>query len=289
MKNLIIYFFFRVFTFLVNILPKRLQYYLGSGFGKLAYSLTKSRRKVARDNIKRALGNEISDKKITQLIASVYENLGFMLVEFILLRKINENNYEKFVNIEGYKNFVEAFEEDKGVIIYSAHFGNWEWLAVFISLMGYPINAIAQEQHNQYFDKYINQIRTDKGINIIKLGISVRKAYYKLKKGECIFILGDQDARHKGWKLNFFDLPASTYHGVIQLAERTGAFIVPAFLIRQSFAKHKLVFYPARKIEDGMEQKEKKKVLQKLNNLTEKVIKDNKNQWFWLHKRWKSY
>ena len=289
MKNLIIYFIFRIFTFFVNILPKSVNKYFARGFGKLAYFLTKSRRQIAKKNIKNALGKNMTDKEIDEMVKKVYENIGFMLVEFILLKKINKSNYENFINIKGYENFIKAMNEEKGVIIYSAHFGNWEWLAAFISLMGFPLNAIAQEQHNSYFDRYINDLREEKGINVIKLGISVRNAYNKLKKGECVFILGDQDARHKGWKLNFFSQPASTYHGVIQLAERTGALIVPTFLIRKEFTKHQLVFYPARKIENGMDQKEKKKALQKLNNLTEKVIKDHKNQWFWLHKRWKSY
>jgi len=289
MKNLLIYFLFKIFTFLVNILPKKLQRYLGIGFGKFAYFITKSRRKVAKENLEIAFGDKLSEKEKNDLIKEVYKNIGFMLVEFILLKKIDKSNFKKFVNIEGYENLKKAFEKKKGIIIYGAHFGNWEWLGVFISLLGFPLNAIVQEQHNTYFDNYINDIRKSQGVNIIKLGVSIRKAYSKLKKGECVFILGDQDARDRGWKLNFFDKTASTYPGVIQLAERTGALIVPSFLIRNKFADHKLVFYPARKVKKGLSQKEKKKKLQSLNNLTEKVINENKEQWFWLHKRWKTY
>ena len=289
MQNLFIYFIFRVFTFLVNIFPKNLQKKLGKGFGKVAYLLTKKRRKVAQNNLEIAFGEELDKKEIENIIKKVYKNLGFMLVEFVLLQKIDESNYEKFVDIEGYKNLKNAFDKDNGIIIYGAHFGNWEWLGVFISLMGFPLNAIVQEQHNSYFDSYINNLRESKGVNIIKLGVSIRKAYSKLKKGECVFILGDQDARDRGWKLNFFGKTASTYPGVIQLAERTGALIVPSFLIRKDFTNHKLVFYPARKVEKGLSIKEKKQKLQSLNNLTEKVINENKEQWFWLHKRWKTY
>jgi len=289
MKNLLIYFLFKTFTFLVNILPRKLQKYLGEGFGKFAYFVTKNRRKVAKKNLKIAFGDKLSERERNELIKKVYKNIGFMLVEFILLKKIDKSNFKEFVKIEGYENLKKAFEKDKGIIIYGAHFGNWEWLGVFISLLGFPLNAIVQEQHNPYFDDYINGLRRSKGVNIIKLGVSIRKAYSKLKKGECVFILGDQDARDRGWKLKFFGKSASTYPGVIQLAERTGALIVPSFLIRNDFADHKLVFYPARKVETGLSQKEKNEKLQKLNNLTEKVITENKEQWFWVHKRWKTY
>jgi len=68
MKNLLIYFLFKTFTFLVNILPKKLQKYLGKGFGKFAYSVTKSRRKVAKKNLKIAFGDKLSERERNELI-----------------------------------------------------------------------------------------------------------------------------------------------------------------------------------------------------------------------------
>ena len=289
MKDLFLFIIFRVFIFLVEILPDKMKYYLGKGFGKFAYKLTADRRELAQKNLSIVFKDKLSEEEINQITEKVYENVGLMLVEFIMLRKIDKSNFRNYVEIENKKHLEEAYNKGQGVIIYGAHFGNWEWMASFISLLGFPLNAIAQKQHNEYFDNYINDIRESKGVNVIPLGVSIREAYSALKKGECVFVLGDQDARDRGWKLNFLGRPASTYHGVIQLAEKTGAQIVPTFLVREKWGKHRLKFYPSREIKSGLSEKVKKEKLQGLTNIIEEVVRENKSQWFWLHKRWKTY
>ena len=289
MKNVLLFLLFQKYKLLVNLMPDRVRYYLGKGFGSFAYLVTKSRRIVAEDNLKMALGSNLSQEQIENTIKTVYQNMGLMLVEFILLSKLTGKNISDYIEVEGEDYLKDAFDRGKGVIIYGAHFGNWEWLAAAISLLGYPISAIAQEQNNSYFDRAVNKVREDKGIKILAKGMAVRKAYSRLKKGECLFILGDQDARKFGWKINFFDRPASTYPGAVQLAQRTGAAVVPAFLIREGWASHRLVFHSPQYAEKDLTEDEQKELLQELTDLTESVIRKHPAQWLWLHKRWKTY
>jgi KDO2-lipid IV(A) lauroyltransferase len=183
----------------------------------------------------------------------------------------------------------EACERGKGVIIYGAHFGNWEWMAAVLALLGYPLNAIALEQSNGFFNEKINEIREEKGINIITKGISVRKTFSYLKNGECVYILGDQDAGKKGWEIDFFGQSASTYPGAVRLAQRTGASIVPVFLIRNKAGRFRLKIKQQHTIPHDINRDQQKEHLQELVNITEEVIKDYPSQWFWLHRRWKTY
>ncbi len=287
MANLILYVIFRSICFITNILPERGRYLMGKGLGKLFHKLVKSRRKITRENLQLAFKNK-SDKEVERLTKEVFISMGLMLVEFIFLEKINKNNFQDYCSVEGEKYLKEAFSRDKGVIIYGAHFGNWEWMAAFISLLGYPLGAIAARQHNSFFNKKINEIRENKGIEIIPDGISVRRGYRNLKKGKCLYILGDQDARNHGWNINFFGQASSTYPGAVQLARRTGAAIVPTFLIREDFSRHRLVFKQPRTVSADTSEEEQKQILQQLVNVTEKVIEEHPEQWFWLHKRWKT-
>ncbi len=289
MKNFLLYILFEFFSVLVLVLPDKMRYFLGKYFGKFAYLVTSDRRRIVYNNLKKAFKDEYDEEKINNLTKEVYHNAGLILVEFILLKKLNKNNFKDYIEIEGEENLKKAFEKEKGIIIYGAHFGNWELMAAAISLLGYPINAIAKEQENSYFNTKINEIRKSKGINIISRGISVRKAYHHLKDGECVYILGDQDARSKGWKMNFFNRNASTFPGAVELSSRTGAIIIPTFLIRKGWRKYKLNFYPAIEIPEDAEKKEKKNILQNLVNLTEEIIRDYPDQWLWLHRRWKTY
>lgn len=289
MKNLILYLVFQFFSGLVLLLPDKLRYYLGKYFGKFAYHITKERRETVYNNLKKSFKNKYNEEELDNMTKEVYYNTGLILVEFILLKKLHKDNLKDFIEIKGEENLKKAYEKDRGIIIYGAHFGNWELMGSAISLLGYPLNAIAQEQENSYFNKKINEIRREKGIKIIPRGISVREVYESLKKKECVFILGDQDARSRGWKMNFFDRPSSTFPGAVQLASRTGAIIVPTFLVRKGWRKYELTFYPAREVGEEANKEEKKEILQELVDLTEEIIRDYPTQWFWLHRRWKTY
>ncbi len=289
MKNILLYSLYIIFSFTVKTLPDKLRYYLGKGFGKLAYILTKSRRQVAKDNLRQAFNDQLSELEISRTIKNVYSNMGLTLVEFVLIEKINSDNFQDYFEIEGKERLVEAYEQGNGVIIYGAHFGNWEWMGMIISLLGYPLSAIVRTQKNSYFDQAVNQIRMSKGVKIIPKGASVRKVFHSLKKGECIFILGDQDAHGNGWELDFFGRSVSTHAGPVQFAQRTGATIVPVFLIREEWGQHRLLIKETFKVKKNTTRKEQKKILQNLNDLTESVIREHKDQWLWLHKRWKTY
>ncbi|WP_050748623.1 lysophospholipid acyltransferase family protein [Halothermothrix orenii] len=288
MKNIILYLVFEGFLLFIRILPGFLRQMVGLFFGKVLYYLPGNRKKVAYNNLKMAF-DDLSDDRIKEIIRKVYINLGFMLVEYALTPGLNKDNMTKHIELEGEEHLKKAFDRGKGVIVYGAHFGNWEWMGIAISLMGYPMAAIVQEQNNSYFDRRINQMRQQKGVETIQRGMSVRKAFKALKEGKCLLILGDQDARSRGWRLKFFGKTASTFPGAVQLARRTGALIVPAFMVRKSRGKHRLKFY--RPIEIGAEasMEEQKEFLQELNHITESVIKKYPDHWLWLHRRWKTY
>lgn len=284
MLDLILYFFFMIIYFLINIIPGG--YLLGRGLGILIYRLLKDRREMTINNLRIAFGDELSDREITALCKEVYRQLGITLIEFIKLKKLQKEDIGKLIELEGVEHLEEAYARGRGVIIYSAHFGNWEWLGSAISLAGYPVNAIARTQNNRYFDKKINEIRTSKGVNIIPRGMSVRRAITALRKGEILFILGDQNGRKNGWIIDFFGKPASTYPGAVQLAQRTGALVLPAYLIRKEPGSFKLKFFPYYDIPHGASEDEQRDYLIKLTENMEEVIRQYPEQWLWLHRRW---
>ncbi|HHU93142.1 MAG TPA: lysophospholipid acyltransferase family protein [Halanaerobiaceae bacterium] len=284
MLDLVLYSFFLVIYFLINIFPRG--YLLGRGLGKLIYGLLKDRREVTIDNLKMVYGEELSAEELTGLCKEVYCQLGITLIEFMKLKKLKKEDLAKVIEVEGAEYLKEAYETGRGVIVYSAHFGNWEWLASILSLQGYPLNAIARTQNNPYFDKKINEIRTSKGVKIIPRGMSVRQAITALKRGELLLILGDQNGRKDGWLIDFFGKPASTYPGAVQLAQRTGAVVVPAYLIRKEPGKFLLKIYPYYDIPREATRDEQKDYLVQLTENMEEVIRQYPEQWLWLHRRW---
>jgi KDO2-lipid IV(A) lauroyltransferase len=287
MKEKASIFLYNIFRFLLKKLPPAGGRYLGKFIAFLAYLITPERREHSRLNLKRALN--LNDQESKKLIKKVYKNLGYDFAEFLMEDNFSAEEIDQMVDFEGLDYLDQALAEGRGVILYTAHLGNWEFLGAVLALKGYKINSIAREQNNSLFDQKINQIRRGIGIGIIPKGLAVRQAFKKLKDNQIVAILGDQDARSTGWKLKFFERDASTYAGAVQFAQRTGAPIVPAFFHRRGWLQHELKCYPPRKITSDASEADLKTELQSLLKLTEEEIRKEAADWMWLHKRWKTY
>ncbi|RCW83298.1 KDO2-lipid IV(A) lauroyltransferase [Halanaerobium sp. DL-01] len=285
MKRLIAL-FFDLFKLITQKMPLSRAYLPGKFLSQLAYKLSGSRGENSRQNIMAAF--KVDKNKADKMLAKVYSNLGMTLSEFLLQENIEEEEIDNIIEYENIEYLDKCLNKGKGVIIYTGHFGNWELMGAALTLKGYKVNAIVRTQNNSVMDEKINLIRKNIGISIIPK-VSVRKAYKALKQGEIVVILGDQDAREKGWKMEFFDKPASTYTGAVQLAERTGAAVVPAFLIRKGWLKHRFLFYSPIFVDRKADKAVQRKILQDLLDTTEEIIRRYPDQWMWLHKRWKTY
>jgi len=287
LEHIIVYLIFKVITIFIRILPFKGKYYFAVFFGRLAYFLNRKNRKIAKKNLDKAFPGQLDSKEKDILIKKTYNNLAMSLVEILILPHINESNFNNYLKTEGKHYLDNAYLEGNGVILFTAHFGNWEWLGAFISLMGFPVNAVVKRQKNIYIDNFINSLRESKDIAIIEKGIAVRQSYKCLRRGEVLLLLGDQAAGSKGWLTKFFGIETTNYSGAVRFAEKTGAKILPVYLIREGFASHKLLFYPPHTVEKGSSKKEQKQKLQRLIFITEEIICQHKSQWLWLYNRWK--
>ena len=117
--------------------------------------------------------------------------------------------------------------------------------------------------------------------------MSQRDAYFALKNNECLYLLGDQYPLSNGWPVTFFDQPTYAFSGVVRFAERTGASIVPTFLVREGWRKHRLVFFRTLPGGEGHGPGRKEKILQELTDQVEMMIRKYPEQWLWIHKRWR--
>lgn len=288
--DLLITLIYKFVSLVILVLPDRIRYKLGIFLGKLLLKTVKSYSEAAYDNMRRVLNEELTTAEIEQLVEENFTHMGLVIVEFIMVRKLNKHNFRNYINltIEGEKHLKEAYAKGKGVIIYAAHLGNWEWLGAFIHFLGYPLVALAKRQHNKSFDRSINKIRRDKGIKILYTRkMAQRDAYMALKKNECLYVLGDQYPLSNGWPIRFFGEPTYAFSGVVRFAQKTGAMIVPSFLVREGWRKHRLVFLKPYQVAKETNLKQQQKILQELTDQVETMIRQYPAQWLWIHKRWR--
>lgn len=285
--NIFLYLLYQIFSFTIRIIPDRLRYLIGITLGNLVFYGIKKRREIGINNLKMAFP-ELSDQASRELTKKSCHHLGLNLVEFTMLSHAKKEDLLNNIQIENKDILDQVLAGGQGIIIYTAHFGNWELLGVDLALQGYSLHVLAQAQNNPYFNDRINQIRELAGMRLIPLGMSVRGAFKVLKNREILCIAGDQNAGTKGWSVNFFGRTTPTYPGAVQLAVRTGAVIVPAYIIREGWRCHRIKIYQPYAIKKSATEKEQYQLLQELTSLSEEVIREYPEQWLWLHRRWKN-
>lgn len=191
--------------------------------------------------------------------------------------------------IEGKEYLDEAGGAEKSWIGLSAHIGNWEAMAAHFVTRGYNLMVVAKGIHNPYIDKWIARVRKSRDYKVTFTKSDVRKILRHLKKGGFAAFLVDQDARHTGIVADFFNKPAATHTGPAVLALRLNLPIVPIFDVRLRPEQHKMVVMSPIYPPEDLPRKEAIRWITKEHlRAVEQIVKRYPEQYFWLHKRWKT-
>lgn len=278
---------FYLFAKLSSALPFEVSAKAGRCVGRLFYAFGKRRREMAIKNISTSLGLERGAAEETARRA--FENIGITFSEFLKLPSLEESFFEKNIEVEGFENFLSARAEGKGVLLLGAHFGNWELLGATFRRHGGPASVVYRKTKNPYVDSFIDSVRQRCGLKTIPHRNSARKIMSALRHGEAVGILLDQHATSKdGIIVDFFGRPAATNYGLALIALKTGAPVVPTFLIREDGGKFRCVYdKPVHLAKSGDLEADIRDATIRFNEIIERFIRNNPEQWFWIHNRWK--
>ena len=280
MKDKIEIIFFNIFKTIILLLPMGGRYRFAEFCGLISYYLIASRRKLTLQNISLAFP-EKNQKEIKKMAITSYKNISKTFFEMLWADKLN-------VEVEGMDNFIQAYKQDKGVILISLHIGNWESGGMEIAKIGYPIYPIAKAQRNKIFNEKLNNETAKNGVFVIKKGAtsSPRAIIKALKSKGALGLICDQYSTDL--KINFFNTDTWVTTGPASLALKFNAPIILAYDIRVNNKCHKLIIEPEIIIDKSKTDEENiKNGMQKIFDIFERVIKENPEQWFWQHKRWR--
>ncbi|MDQ1328034.1 MAG: hypothetical protein QG641_1319 [Candidatus Poribacteria bacterium] len=274
--------------FIARRLSLRLALELGSGIGNLVYAILKKRRIIALNNL-RMVFKDKQDAEIREIAKQSFQNVGKTLIEFLRFPKYDVQQIKGMVRLEGEEYLKQAILSDNGVIIVTAHFGNWELIFHILAGMTDKLSAVAQRFKNQGLDKLTNKYRIIHGGEIIEKKLAIKQVLLNLRKGFCVIILNDQNAGDNGIFVDFLGVPASTAKGAVAFAMRTGATILNVFDVRQSDGSHVIKISEPMKIESsGDLQKDVKEGVKRITQALEQMIYEYPSQWLWMHNRWKT-
>jgi len=274
---------------LIGLVPRKLAQRIADSLGRMLFCVDKKHRDIAIDNLTYAFGHEKQPEEIKKIARQVFINLVKVVFEVGWSLHLKESQFAEHFKINGFRHMKNAYEKEKGVLALTAHFGNWELLSIIGSIIKFPINIVVRPLDFKPLDHFIFNLRTRFGGKIIPKERSIHTIIRSLRRGEIVLLLMDQNVDwYEGVFVDFMGHRACTSKGMALLALKTGAPVVPVFMVREK-SGFRAEFGPEIfTVKTGDRQKDIENNTQEYNRVMENFIRRYPDQWFWVHQRWKT-
>ena len=255
---------------------------LGFLIGKIIGPIFRSKKLIIK-NLQKA--NLQKQNNLEKIASDVLGNYGRIFAEYVHLKNFRNDKLEKYISIEGLEHLENLKKTKKRAVFISGHFNNFELMAMQIEKAGIELATIYRPLNNFLLNKTMEQIRTENICkNQIKKGrAGSREIIKNLIKGKSIAIMIDQRVR-EGIKIDFFNNQATTTTIPAQLIKKYNCELVPVYIERRKNNYFKMFVSKPIKIDKN---KSVLEITKFLNNLLERMIVRNIDQWIWTHNRWK--
>jgi KDO2-lipid IV(A) lauroyltransferase len=255
-----------------------------------------TRYTVARENIRSAFGDRYSESEIERMVYRMWGSLFRMTAEIALLpRKLRLDNVVDVVAFRNKPAVVRALCSGRPVILVSGHFGNWEMAVSIFGLFGFRMGMVARDLDNPYLNRWILKFRKYTGHRPISKRGGGGEMLSLLERRGSIALLGDQDAGSSGTFVDFFGKPASTFKSIALLAMEYKALICVGYARR---LENEMLENGWPRFELGCEEvidpldfnsaDALREITQRYTSALERLVRRAPEQYFWVHRRWKS-
>lgn len=288
MQNRIEYFFFLLFSKIFCLTGIKRARKFATFLALLFYYVIPIRKKVVLENLKRAFP-EYSEKKIREIAYGSYKSFAITLTEILTVPILTKEEVLRNMDCPNINLAKEILNEGKGLILLTAHFGNWEYGALGSSLLaGVPFYMVVKQQRNELVNEWLNKNREKWDNKVVPLGISIRNVYQALREKKLVGIAADQRGPAEGVRVNLFGIPSSVYTGPAVLHIKLGVPLIVGITVRQPDYTYKTVL---KRIDtDNLPEREEEKIQvisQRYTTVLEEYLRENPEQWLWMHNRWK--
>jgi KDO2-lipid IV(A) lauroyltransferase len=271
-------------------MPRRVAGPAAQAFAWCGFRLAHRQRRVGMRNLALAFP-EKSESERNAILRACFRNLGRLLVEFSHFPELTRANIHDHVVVDGFHNYEAAVRRGLGVIYLTGHLGAWELGSFAQSILGHPLKFVVRPIANGRVEALISEYRMLGGNAPIPRRNAPKDILQALRSNQAVGILFDQNTtRDEGIFADFFGVPAATTPAIATFALRTGAAVVPAFLLwDDTIQKHRLTFDPAVDlVETGDRAADILENTRNFNRILEAYVRKYPDQWLWIHRRWKT-
>lgn len=284
-----VYILYLILKAAVPLFPLQLVRFSAKATGAFFFYLIPVRKSTALSNLKLAFP-EKNNKELSRIIKGCYRNVFTVIGEFLFMQRFSDERMKKVMRITNPELIEEKLKAGKGLILISAHFGNWELTAYGCArTLGKKFNVVVKEQSNKRLDKAINRKRSSAGNEMIEMHGSLRKILRALNSGEIVAMLGDQAAPKENTKIHFFIDEVPAFEGTAKIAIKTGAAVLFGISIRNEEGNYDVTMQEIDTSKYGDTSEANVKALTQTHiDLLVEEIKKHPDHWLWFHRRFKN-
>jgi KDO2-lipid IV(A) lauroyltransferase len=271
------------------VLPRLFCLAIGGVLGSLVYHIDRKHRKIAHSNLITAFGDGLPNTELKKIAKASFRHFGRVFADIVKVRHMKKDKVLDLLSIEGSEHLEKAMLEGKGVLIFSAHLGNWEMATAPVSRAG-KVNVIARPLDNKMLEKELLHIRKKWGANVIYKQQAARSILRALRANEMVAILIDQNTvRNQAVFVDFFGRSAATTPSLAVFFLKTRAPLIPVFCYPCQKGMYHVKIHPPLEISiTGKEEQDILKITQLCTKIIQSQIEENPQIWLWFHNRWKT-
>jgi len=283
---------YKLFSFIVRILPQDIIRSFMKFLGKFIYFLSKKHQNIINTNLKIAFQDTLSDQERKKIGIAAFTNLIDTVFGIVKRDKMQKKEVLENITFENEEIIKSYVREKKQFILITGHFGNWELLSQSIAIrFNLTLVGVGRKLDSQIMDNILKKNRERFNVEMIYKKGAMKGAIRAIGQKKIVGILTDQSlSPDQSEDVNFFN--RKTTHTPIAsiLSRKFGLDLIPAFISTEDYINYTVKIYPAiKRVKTDNKEQDLKYLTQKQADSLEEVIRENPKQWFWMHKRWKAH
>lgn len=272
----------------VSALPERAAVRLGNAMAFLLGRLARYRRADADEALRRSFPDLPADER-RRILDAMYRHLALNVVEMLRIERDGVAGVQRRMEWRGRENLDNARAVGRGVLLLSAHTGNWELGITALPSYGYPAAVVVKRIRSAAVNARIERLRRVFGLRVLPAQGAYRDCLRALQRNEILgFVLDQNRTIYDGIFVEFFGRPACTSPGLAHLAAVSGAPVVPGFMERLPDGRHRYHIGSPLAPPSSRKPEALAEATQRYTRVIEDFIRQHPEQWIWIHRRWKT-
>jgi Kdo2-lipid IVA lauroyltransferase/acyltransferase len=273
---------------ILYIVPTAPIYRLAAIGGEIYYWLNRRHSRKADENMRVVLGEPTVNRRVREVARRSFRNYCKYMVDFLRQQHTQHGEFEALCMVGGWQHLTQSLDKNKGIVLVTPHFGNWDGAAVVVMQYGVTMHSVAKDFEPKDLNDLVQGARRRKGLVIYSPKEALRGLYTALKTNEIVVLLIDSPVEGDGVVVDFFGKPARFASGPAMLAYRSGAAIMFGYVVRQpgDTGTYGIWEPPLEYETTGDRDQDILNITQKFAKAMEKAIRRHPDQWYMFRKLW---